>query len=176
PAYMVPGAITVLDALPLTPMGKVDRRALPAPDFGARPGVHRGPSTLREETLAALFAEVLGLDAVGVDENFFALGGDSIISIQLVSRARAAGLRFSARDVFERKTVAALAAVAADAADDAVTELPGGGVGPVDVTPIVGAMLEQGPTWTRYGQAALLTLPPGSDATQLIPAVQALLD
>src|SRR5690606_26710229 len=103
-------------------------------------------------------------------------GGDSIVSIQLVSRARAAGLRFSARDVFERKTVAALAAVATDAADDTVAELPGGGVGPVDLTPIVAAMLDQGPTWDRYGQAALITLPSGSTAEQLIAAVRALLD
>ncbi|MGV9740459.1 amino acid adenylation domain-containing protein [Nocardia farcinica] len=176
PGYMVPSVIMVLDAVPLTPVGKVDRRALPAPDFGARPGVHRAPSTPREETLAGLFAEVLGLDAVGVDENFFALGGDSIVSIQLVSRARAAGLRFSARDVFERKTVAALAAVAADAADTAVTELPGGGVGPIPITPIVAAMLAQGPTWHRYGQAALLAVPSDADAAQLTNAVQALVD
>ncbi|WP_431957560.1 amino acid adenylation domain-containing protein [Nocardia lijiangensis] len=176
PAYMVPTVIMVLDSVPLTPVGKVDRRALPAPDFGMRTTVRRPPSTPREETLAGLFAEVLGLDAVGVDENFFALGGDSIISIQLVSRARAAGLRFSARDVFERKTVAALAAVATDAADTAVLELPGGGVGPVETTPIVHAMLDQGETWNRYSQAVLIALPPDGDRARLTAAVQALLD
>ncbi|MEU2257913.1 amino acid adenylation domain-containing protein [Nocardia xishanensis] len=176
PSYMVPTVIMVLDSVPLTPVGKVDRRALPAPDFGMRTAVRRPPSTPREETLAGLYAEVLGLDAVGVDENFFALGGDSIISIQLVSRARAAGLRFSARDVFERKTVAALAAVATDAADTAVLELPGGGVGPVEITPIAHAMLDQGETWNRYSQAVLIALPPDGDRARLTAAVQALLD
>ncbi|MEV0294627.1 amino acid adenylation domain-containing protein [Nocardia sp. NPDC050710] len=176
PAYMVPSVIMVLDHLPLTPVGKVDRRALPAPDFGVRAVERRAPSTPREEMLAALFAEVLGLDAVGVDENFFTLGGDSIVSIQLVSRARAAGLRFSARDVFERKTVAALAAVATDAAESAVLELPGGGVGPIALTPIVHAMLEYGETWQRYSQAVLIGLPAGVDPIRLTGAVQTLLD
>ncbi|MEV0251354.1 amino acid adenylation domain-containing protein [Nocardia sp. NPDC050712] len=176
PAYMVPSVLMVLDHVPLTPVGKVDRRALPAPDFGTRAVVRRAPSTPREEVLAALFAEVLGVDAVGVDDNFFGLGGDSIISIQLVSRARAAGLAFSARDVFERKTVAALAAVATEAADSAVRELPGGGIGVLETTPIVHAMLEQGDTWQRYSQAVLIGLPAGSTREQLIPAVQALID
>ncbi|MEV6275421.1 amino acid adenylation domain-containing protein [Nocardia sp. NPDC051832] len=176
PAYMVPSVVMVIDHVPLTPVGKVDRRALPAPDFGVRAVVRRAPSTPREETLAALFAEVLGVDAVGVDDNFFALGGDSIISIQLVSRARAAGLAFSARDVFERKTVAALAAVATEAADTTVHELPGGGVGSIVPTPITHAMLEQGDSWQRYSQAVLIDLPSGTTREQLIPAVQALLD
>ncbi|WP_228539979.1 non-ribosomal peptide synthetase [Nocardia sp. XZ_19_385] len=176
PAYMVPSVIMVIDHVPLTPVGKVDRRALPAPDFGVRTVVRRAPSTPREELLAALFAEVLGVDAIGVDDNFFALGGDSIISIQLVSRARAAGLAFSARDVFERKTVAALAAVATEAADTAVHELPGGGIGPIEPTPIVHAMLEQGDTWQRYSQAVLIALPADTTRAQLIPAVQALID
>ncbi|MET8654896.1 amino acid adenylation domain-containing protein [Nocardia aurea] len=176
PGYMVPSVVMVLDHLPLTPVGKVDRRALPAPDFGARAVEHRAPSTPREEILAAIFAEVLGLDSVGVDENFFALGGDSIISIQLVSRARAAGMQFSARDVFERKTVAALAAAATDVADSAVVELPGGGVGPVALTPIVHAMLEHGDTWQRYSQAVLIGLPAGIDPAPLTGAVRTLID
>ncbi|WP_054811157.1 non-ribosomal peptide synthetase [Nocardia arizonensis] len=175
PAYMVPSVVMVLDHLPLTPVGKVDRRALPAPDFGARVTVRRAPSTPREQTLADLFAEVLGCEAVGVDENFFTLGGDSIISIQLVSRARAAGLYFTARDVFERKTVAALAAVATDAADRAVAELPGGAVGSVALTPIVHAMLDTG-HWRRYSQAVLVTLPADTDPAALTGAVAALLD
>ncbi|MFD3743072.1 amino acid adenylation domain-containing protein [Nocardia sp. NPDC058633] len=176
PAYMVPAVVTVLDRLPLTPLGKVDRKALPAPDFGARTVSSRAPSTPREHTLAALFAEVLGLDAVGVDDSFFALGGDSIVSIQLVSRAKAAGISFSARDVFERKTVAALAAVADDAVVVAVDELPGGGVGPVEPTPIVHAMVEHAGTWGRYGQAVLIGLPDGFDRPRLAAALQVLLE
>ncbi|MEV6324177.1 amino acid adenylation domain-containing protein [Nocardia sp. NPDC051787] len=176
PAYMVPAVVMVLDRLPLTPLGKVDRKALPAPDFGARTVTSRPPSTPREKALAALFAEVLGLDAVGVDESFFALGGDSIVSIQLVSRAKAAGIGFSARDVFERKTVAALAAVATDVPTVEVRELPGGGVGDVELTPIVHAMLEHGDTWRRFAQAVLIELPAGIERAPLVAAVQALLD
>ncbi|PXX64262.1 non-ribosomal peptide synthase protein (TIGR01720 family)/amino acid adenylation domain-containing protein [Nocardia tenerifensis] len=176
PAYMVPAVVTVLDSVPLTPLGKVDRKALPAPDFSARTVVGRAPSTPREEALAALFAEVLGLETVGVDESFFALGGDSIVSIQLVSRAKAAGLGFSARDVFERKTVAALAAVATEVRAQVVHELPGGGVGAVALTPIVHAMLEQGDAWARFSQAVLIGLPAGFGRGRLVAAVQALLD
>ncbi|WP_454195914.1 amino acid adenylation domain-containing protein [Nocardia sp. Marseille-Q1738] len=176
PAYMVPAVVMVLDSLPLTPLGKVDRKALPAPDFGARTVTSRPPSTPREKALAALFAEVLGLDAVGVDESFFALGGDSIVSIQLVSRAKAAGIGFSARDVFERKTVAALAAVATDVPTVEVRELPGGGVGEVELTPIVHAMLEPGDSWRRFAQAVLIELPAGIERARLVAAVQALFD
>ncbi|MER8072091.1 amino acid adenylation domain-containing protein, partial [Streptomyces sp. NPDC094034] len=108
PDYMVPSAIVPLDALPLTPNGKLDRNALPAPEVVSGT-THKGPRTPQEEILCKLFAEVLGVDAVSIDDGFFELGGDSILSIQLVARARAAGLALSARDVFERKTVAALA-------------------------------------------------------------------
>ncbi|WP_433710949.1 amino acid adenylation domain-containing protein [Nocardia sp. CA-084685] len=176
PAYMVPSVIMVLDSIPLTPLGKVDRRALPAPDFSVRAVASRAPSTPREAALADLFADVLGLETVGVDESFFALGGDSIVSIQLVSRAKAAGIGFSARDVFERKTVAALAAIATDVRAQTITELPGGGVGTVELTPIVHAMVEQGPTWSRFGQAVLIGLPEGFGRDQLSAAVQALID
>ncbi|MEV6338623.1 amino acid adenylation domain-containing protein [Nocardia vinacea] len=176
PAYMIPSVIMVLDSIPLTPLGKVDRRALPAPDFSVRAVVSRAPSTPREAALADLFADVLGLETVGIDDSFFALGGDSIVSIQLVSRAKAAGIGFSARDVFERKTVAALAAIATDVLAQTVTELPGGGVGAVELTPIVHAMVEQGPTWNRFGQAVLIGLPEGFGRDQLGAAVQALID
>ncbi|WP_067903435.1 non-ribosomal peptide synthetase [Nocardia vaccinii] len=176
PAHMVPAVVMVIDHVPLTPLGKVDRRALPAPDFRSETGSGRAPATPREEVLAGLFADVLGLPAVGVDDSFFALGGDSIVSIQLVSRAKAAGLGFSARDVFERKTVAALAAIATDVTDAGVRELPGGGVGPIELTPIVHAMLEQGDTWRRFGQAVLVGLPGDMDPARLAGAAQALLD
>jgi amino acid adenylation domain-containing protein len=110
PDYMVPAAIVVLPALPLTPNGKLDRRALPAPDF--TPQSIRAPRTPQEEILASLFAEILHLPQVGIDDNFFDLGGDSISSIQLVSRARKAGLLITPRSIFQHQNVAALATVA----------------------------------------------------------------
>jgi aryl carrier-like protein len=110
PDYMVPSAFVVLGALPLTPNGKLDRGALPAPDL--TPAVIRLARTPQEEVLCGLFAEVLGVGQVGIDDSFFALGGDSIMSIQLVSRARKAGLEITPRAVFQHQTVAALAAAA----------------------------------------------------------------
>ncbi|WP_280329464.1 non-ribosomal peptide synthetase [Nocardia wallacei] len=175
PAYMVPAAIMVLDRVPLTPVGKVDRRALPAPVFRTRAADGRPPETEREKALAAVFADVLRLDAVTADDDFFALGGDSIVAIQLVSRARSAGLGLTARDVFERRTVAGLAAIAADATAPAVAELPGGGIGPLTPTPIVHAMLDTG-AWHRFGQAALVGLPAEVGRDRLTAAVRVLLD
>ncbi|OAK54188.1 amino acid adenylation domain-containing protein [Rhodococcoides kyotonense] len=178
-SYMVPAALLVIDELPLTANGKLDRRALPAPDFASRVTQSRAPATPIEERLASLFAEVLGLDAVGVDDSFFALGGDSIMSIQLVSRAKAAGLVIAPRDIFERKTVASLAEVAKfGSATDVVVleELPGGGVGDLPLTPIVQWMLGRSEHFGRYTQTALLQLPPSIDSDVLDRTVQAVLD
>ncbi|OWA20943.1 non-ribosomal peptide synthetase [Streptomyces sp. CS057] len=122
PDYMVPAAFVALDALPLTPNGKVDRARLPAPDFSELVGT-REPRTPLEKDLCTIVAEVLRLPSVGIDDSFFELGGDSIISIQLVSRARAAGVVFSVTDVFEHRTVAGLAS-AAEVFDDSGTREP----------------------------------------------------
>ncbi|MFE2960514.1 amino acid adenylation domain-containing protein [Nocardia tengchongensis] len=176
PAHMVPSVVMVLHTLPLTPAGKVDRRALPAPDFGSGPRTGRAPATDNERALAAVFEAVLGVESVAADDNFFALGGDSIVAIQLVARAKAAGLGLRARDVFEHKTVAGLAAVATEAAAPVIEELPGGAVGAVPLTPIVHAMLDQGETWPRFAQAVLIPLPHDIDRSRLPGAVQAVLD
>lgn len=109
---MIPTAILELPAMPVTRTGKVDRKALPAWDFRTESAGGREPSTPTEELFARLFAEVLNLDAVTADDNFFALGGDSIVSMQLVALAKSAGLTITGRQIFEAKTVAALAALA----------------------------------------------------------------
>src|SRR6059058_4759744 len=106
---MVPSAFVVVDAMPLTPSGKIDQRALPAPDLQQELGSrYVAPRTDAEATLAGIWSEVLGVDQVGVEDNFFELGGDSILSIQVVSRARQAGLSLMPRDLFVHQTVASL--------------------------------------------------------------------
>ncbi|MFB9840251.1 non-ribosomal peptide synthetase, partial [Actinoallomurus acaciae] len=99
PGPMVPAAFVRLDALPVSVNGKLDRDRLPAPDFAAEAARGRAPRTPRERVLCAVFAEVLGVPRVSIDDDFFALGGDSITSIRLVGRARAAGLALTPRQV-----------------------------------------------------------------------------
>ncbi|MGA6161991.1 amino acid adenylation domain-containing protein [Amycolatopsis magusensis] len=108
PDYMVPSAMFALDRLPLTEHGKVDRDALPEPDFGAEL-VGRAPRDAAEQLLCDVLAEVLTVPRVYIDDNFFALGGDSISAIQVVSRARRAGLVITPRDILENRTPAAIA-------------------------------------------------------------------
>ncbi|MFQ6329831.1 amino acid adenylation domain-containing protein [Nocardia sp. CWNU-33] len=177
PEYMVPSAVVLLAELPLTTAGKVDRAALPTPDFGARDQVSRPPATPREHLLARLFAEVLRLDEVGAEQSFFALGGDSIVAVQLVARANAAGLAFTARNVFERKTVAGLAAVATEVAGAAaiLEELPGGGIGVIAPMPIADEVLAHG-NFARFAQAVLVELPSGIDRATLSATLQAVID
>ncbi|MEU4761733.1 amino acid adenylation domain-containing protein [Actinosynnema sp. NPDC023794] len=119
PAAMVPHAIVALSDFPLTPSGKLDQNALPSPTL-AKTG-RRAPGNDRERLLREVFADVLGLADLGVDDDFFVLGGDSITSIAVSSRARGLGIGISPRDVFEHRTVAALAAVetTTDTSDDA---------------------------------------------------------
>ncbi|MEV5652947.1 amino acid adenylation domain-containing protein [Nocardia sp. NPDC052254] len=177
PPHMVPAAVVVLDEIPLTPVGKLDRRALPEPQLATRE--FRAPSTEVEAIIAAVFAEVLGAGQVGLDDSFFGLGGDSILSIQLVSRAKARGVVFTPRDVFERRTVAALAEIATRGEQSDVpklAELPGGGVGEIPLTPIMASILDGGASYRRFSQSVALRMPDGIDRDTLVGTIGAVID
>ncbi|MFC8792457.1 amino acid adenylation domain-containing protein [Streptomyces cinereoruber] len=159
PAPLVPGAVVVLDALPLTPSGKLDQNALPAPSVAPRTG-GRPPRDARERALCEVFAAVLGIPDIGADDDFFVLGGDSLTSIAVATGARERGLTISPRDVFRHRTPAALAA-AAPAAPEPVE-----GPEPPAVTV----------TATDAGQAAAALRAVLAQQNQVDPALQALLD
>ncbi|MET9519180.1 amino acid adenylation domain-containing protein [Streptomyces sp. NPDC002994] len=182
PAHMVPAAVVLLDALPVTPNGKVDRRALPVPDFSSAAG--RLPRTAREETLCALFAEVLGVDGadgvdgvegISVDDSFFDLGGDSIAVLQLVSRAHRAGLKVALADVFAHPTVAGLAPVVGVAVTDGPQAEPlDADIGPFPLTPGMARLLEQQVPLTGRHESLLLQVPPGAGRETMAEVVGAL--
>ena len=174
PDYMVPSSFVPLDRIPMTTAGKVDRAALPAPDFAALTtgGAARDA---REEVLCALYAEVLGLPEVGVDDDFFALGGDSIVSIQLVIRARQAGLVVTPRQVFQHRTVAALAPVLTTTEADVVDD-PSAGVGEMPLLPIMAWLDECGGDFRAFNQWMLVRLPSGADRDSLVRTLRTVAD
>ena len=174
PDYMVPPALMVLDALPITSSGKLDRKALPAPDFSAAP-VRRPPRTHEEKILGALLIEILGIPEIGLGDNFFNLGGDSILSIQLVSRMRRAGLVITSRDVFQQQTMEALAAVARPLNQHLLTARDTG-IGALPLTPIMHWLMERGGSIQRFSQSMLLRVPGGLNEATLTAALQAVLD
>ncbi|WP_420891201.1 amino acid adenylation domain-containing protein [Mycobacterium riyadhense] len=177
PQHMVPAAVVALDELPLTLNGKLDTRALPTPEYGDADR-YRAPSNPVEETLADIYAQVLGLDRVGVDDSFFDLGGDSILAIQVVARARAAGVVCRPRDLFTEQTVAGLARVAdvagdvddgwIDDGDDAACQVP--------ATPIIRWLQTVDGPVGQFNQSALLQAPAGMRDDDVVVLLQALLD
>ncbi len=173
PDYMVPAAFVVLDKLPLTQNGKIDRKALPAPNSAKESGKtsYRPPTTPAEETLCQIWSEVLGINRPGVDDNFFALGGDSILSMQIVSRAGRAGLKLLTGQVFEHQTIAALARVATPIASRA--KETGAIQGPVPLTPIQQRFfLRHKPEEHHYNQSVMIEVPANVDAELLNRALQ----
>ncbi|AEI67137.1 hybrid non-ribosomal peptide synthetase/type I polyketide synthase [Corallococcus macrosporus] len=176
PEHLVPAAFVSLEALPLSPSGKVDRAALPAPD-AARAGVGTGyvePRTEAEKTLASLWAQVLGVERVGLHDNFFELGGDSILGIQIVSRAKALGLELEPATLFERQTLVELAAAAgkakASVAEQGLVE------GAVPLTPMQRIFFDAWapPRPHHYNLAAVLEVRRPVDAALLEEALRAL--
>ncbi|MCX5206934.1 amino acid adenylation domain-containing protein [Streptomyces sp. NBC_00237] len=174
PAAMVPSAFLVLDRMPLTPNGKIDRRNLPLPETTESATTpYRAPATDTERTLAALWADVLGRERVGVDDNFFDLGGDSILSLTLVARARRAGLALTSKDLFRSQNIAALAPYVARTAERRES-----GVRPdvpAPLTPIQHWFFERRDTSSVFHQTVTAELSGGVDADALRTALTALI-
>jgi amino acid adenylation domain-containing protein/non-ribosomal peptide synthase protein (TIGR01720 family) len=175
PQYMVPLVVMVLDAFPMTPNGKLDRRALPAPDLGAGTG-SRAAATPVEQTLCAVFAGVLGVPEVGAEVGFFDLGGDSIQATQLVAQARTAGLVFTVRDVFTHQTVAGIARVARPADEDTGASVADDGTGEITLLPVVERQRQLGGSVVGFDMSATVGLPSDVDEDRLAAALQAVVD
>ncbi|RPA12942.1 non-ribosomal peptide synthetase [Gordonia sp. OPL2] len=175
PTGLSPDAFVVLDELPRTANGKLDHTRLPLPTFSADVA-YRAPAGPVETTLAGVVGEVLGAARVGADDSFFGLGGDSIAALTLVSRARAAGLHITPRDVFERKTVRALAVVATTDDRPRLAELDGGAVGSLPTTPIMRWLLERPGAIGRYAQHLVLELPDAITRDGIASTLSAVVD
>ena len=159
PDYMVPAAVTVLAALPLNANHKVDRRALPAPDYLAATASGRAPATPREQLICQVFEEVLGLDRVGADDSFFELGGHSLLAVTLARRLRESGVPVAVREIFAASSPAALAV----AAEQAEVPVPARAIpdGAQEITP---AMLPLVELSQEQVSAVVATVPGGAAA------------
>ncbi|MGY5059959.1 amino acid adenylation domain-containing protein [Streptomyces sp. 900105755] len=176
PDYMVPSAFVVLGRLPLGPTGKLDRSALPEPDFLS--AAYRPPHTEAEAIITAAYADVLGVERIGADDDFFAVGGDSLRSIQVVARARARGLELTTREIFECRTAARLAEVASARRNraPALASDEDSGVGPMPLPTVARQVFEHGGGMNRFAMAMVLELPAGIDAAGLAATLDAVLD
>ncbi|HEY5868694.1 MAG TPA: condensation domain-containing protein, partial [Candidatus Tectomicrobia bacterium] len=176
PDYMIPSAFVVLETLPMTPNGKVDRQSLPPPDMERlqSAGTFFAPRTTAESTLAGIWAEVLRLERVNIHDNFFELGGDSILSIQIIARANQAGLRLTSKQLLQQQTIAELATVAC--LTTAIQAEQGLVLGPVPLTPIQQWFFEQEiPDPHHWNQAMLLEVRQTLDVSAMEKALQYLL-
>ncbi len=170
PSYMLPSAFVVLGAVPLTPNGKVDRAALPPPsaDRAASGSEYVAPRTPIEERLAAIFCQVLRAGQIGVHDNFFEAGGDSILTVQVVARAQQAGLALTPRQVFQHPTIARLAQAVIEAPAPAAAPPERAAEGPAPLTPIQRWFLAQEqPAPHHYNQAVLVSVDAAVDPAAL---------
>ncbi|MCS7475598.1 non-ribosomal peptide synthase/polyketide synthase [Umezawaea endophytica] len=177
PDYLVPSAFVALDALPMTANGKVDRKALPAPDLRADAATYRAPRTRVEDRVCGIWADVLGVPRVGLDDNFFELGGDSILSIRVVSRLRAElDAPVSPRVLFSSPTVARLVeALGQGRAEAAIPRVPRGGALPLSFAQQRMWFLDQfEPESTDYLSPSILRLRGHLDVDALGTALTAL--
>jgi aryl carrier-like protein len=178
PEYMLPHQIVSLDALPLTPNGKVDREALLASStmVSEPTSGYTEPASEMEKTLAEIWSEVLGQDMLGVHDNFFEIGGDSILSIQIVARARRAGIEFTPAQLFKYPTIADLANAIGQQQPEQVTTEQGLITGTVPLTPIQHWFFERnGQNPAQWNQAVLLRLNQPVGMQELREAVTAVL-
>ncbi|MGW3275818.1 amino acid adenylation domain-containing protein, partial [Streptomyces kronopolitis] len=175
PDYMVPSSVVVLPALPLNPNGKLDRDRLPAPDrTAAGTTAYVAPRTATERALAAVWAEVLRVERVGLEDNFFTLGGDSILSIQVVAQARQAGLAVTSRDVYRHQTVGALAQCVDAAGRPAAAPAEAAATGTTPLTPIQHWLFETDAERAgHFGQTLSVELSDDVDAAVLDAALRA---
>ena len=168
PEYMIPAVFVELESLPRTPNGKIDIKALPAPDAKVSTSENSlvAPRTPREKILADIWSEVLGLEEISIDDNFFEVGGDSILSIQIVSKAREAGLMLMPNQLFEHQTIAELAATVSESSIIEVKqELL---TGSVPLTPIQHWFFEQNlPEAHHWNQVVILEVEPNVDLKAL---------
>ncbi len=174
PDYMIPASFTVLEAFPITPNGKVDRRALPVPsEFNDSTGFV-SPRTHAEKILVKIWQDVLRLKQVCIHDNFFELGGDSIIGIQIIARANQAGLKLTPKQLFQHQTIAELAAVAVTTTSKEAEQ--GLVKGIVPLTPIQHWFFERNlPELHHFNQSILLEVPPNIQPGLLKQALQKLL-
>lgn len=174
PEYMVPASFVMLDAFPLTPSGKINRQALPAP---AKPELTKTfvpPQTAVEKTLVKIWSQVLGCEQVGIDDNFFELGGDSLLSIQVIAKANQEGLQLTLKQVFQHPTIAELAMIVSTAKTTSAEQ--GLVKGSLPLTPIQSYFFEQNQPQPHYwNQAVLLEVKQLLDPELLKQVVQQLL-
>ena len=170
PSYMIPSNFVTLDTFPLTPNGKIDKRALPIPNLIDRdkPIIH--PRTPKETKLAEIWQEVLNRKEISMEDNFFELGGDSILSIQIIARAKQVGLTLTPKQLFQYQTIAGLAAVAEE--NQPIQAQQGLVTGEIPLTPIQHWFFEQNLiNFSHYNQAVLLEVTPNLNGEWLQSAL-----